>query len=297
MVEVPMDKRLAYLDTSSWNKLHAEIQTNHIKPDALHNFRVMFSSNILDELVAIDDPKLRKDIAKLTRDICYPWPFNHHIQMMAIEVLRWHEKTPLKFADYLLYDNHFRNTWQAVAEGLPGIDFVATLASNRMAYWKDNFKAQLLAGRDMHAVLMKQLGVETGMTSDDLAAFRGTDDLPKAICEDIVNDQQHLREWAKVYLPLCLGSRVPIDRFDEVDLQATPCLRVGAQYYCALTVLAASRAVKKPNRGDLGDSHHAVYAGAVDYLVTEDAKLKDIIQNYLVDVPAEVCSLSEVLSL
>lgn len=278
-------KPVLYMDTSSWNALWDLVASGRVRRHILKPFRVMFSSNVLDEVAATPEPARRTDILGLTLDVCYPTPFNHHIEVMIAELLCWRSAKRPAFKDYLLTDPDFQMSWRAFS-GLPELTEPVRLAvSQLMNSVKKEALGDLRQMRDVFPNCFKQ-------------SARQAPHLMRATLDAHLRDATFFREWAYRNLVQIYGLPITRSQLDELDPRRCPALRVGVSYFACLSYVAATGIVKphKINQGDLKDCQHAVYAGISDFFTTEEEKMRKILGELIPDVRTKVLSLKELLA-
>jgi len=278
-------KPILYMDTSSWNALWDLVASGLVRRRVLEPFRVMFSSNVLDELAGTPHAERRRSMIDLAHALCHPVPFQHHVEVMCAELLCWHSGKSAAFKDYLLCDPDFQASWLAFGQTGVVPEAVRQIASGAMESAKKEALIELRRRRDafpIPAEIVAELPAESR----------------REMLDRLFDDPPYFREWC--YQNLVQLYELPITRgeLDRLDPRSCPATSVEVSYVLCLPFLAATKMLRphRINRGDLKDMHHAVYAGIADLFVTEEDKMRKILGQLIPDVRSEVLPLREMLT-
>lgn len=271
-----MGKLQIYLDTSAYNFLLKSYPTRKISRLIRKKCEVLFSSCNLDEFGLAESP-YSSILATFAWEITNQRKLLDHIELMFREILL--ELKKIKYHSY--YDEAdigFIPTWISMKDKLLP-EIINESASNDMYFAKTIFKDfEMNIRKSFHSFNTVEKQDSLKRWQHDLKEIERQRGFNQFLITNLYNYSAEVRDV------------VTIEELLRIDYKKLKATAVGLQYYFALVFIHTHLPGKhsKPNFGDQIDFRHAFYAGIVDYFVTSDRQMLDILNNYVL---AEHCQV------
>jgi len=271
-----VDRFKIYLDTSAYNFLLKSYPTRKISRLIRNKFEVLFSSCNLDEFGIAGTP-YSSILATFAWEITNQKKLLDHIELMVGEIL-----LELKKIECLSYydetDIGFIPAWISMKDKLLP-EIINQSTSNDMYYAKTIFKDfEMNMRKTFHTFNIIEKKDSLRRWQLDLKEIERQKGFNNFLVTHLYNYYEDIRDL------------VTIEELLRINYKKLKATAVGLQYYFALGFIHTHLTGKhsKPDFGDQIDFRHAYYAGIVDYFVTSDRQMLDILNNYVL---AEHCQV------
>ncbi|MHA1376476.1 MAG: hypothetical protein ACTSR7_19535 [Promethearchaeota archaeon] len=269
-----MTKPKVYLDTSAYNYILLNYPVNEVIYTLKNNYEVYFSSCNLDEF-GICEPEISSKLAIFSHAISNQKKLLDHIELITHEMLYELGKTS-DFDYFDINDTGFYEVWELMRRKcLPQmfIDSTVKIIRSHKELHREH-------EREMRKLFVKEF--------ESINVDRK--EIMKTLWLKILNDLEN-EGWIKNFFINNLYNfysdfkkLISLDELKSIDYKHLKGTAPGLQYYFALQYIQCYQSGKmsKPDLGDQVDIRHTFYAGIVDYFITNDSRMYDIFNNYII---------------
>lgn len=263
-----------YLDTSAWNWTLAFMAGRSRR--IFRDVQILISSCVLDEF-CLASPGRAQELSSFAWEISARWKLKDHLPLSADEISshqRGVEYPSLEDTG----DPKFHEGWRLLRTGQITKEHKEWVGE-QLNEAKKRFRDWLQSLREEFAPLFVQAKTE-GLECPWPAYLRELREEGRV--SDLITGL--LQEFDLV-------ANIPdIDAIIEIDPGGVPATSCWSEYYLAQSYLASrvQGASGKPNRGEQIDFRHAAYAGVVDFFITADARMEEILNEMVFSKRAHV---------
>lgn len=281
-----MNRVKVYIDTSAYNYIISTYSIEKITPLFKDNFEVYFSSCNLDEFGLCDSSTASK-LAAFSWEISNKKKLLDHCELIIMEILyKLRKISELEYFDFS--DSTFFEMWHCmINDTFPNgyTDYVKSFAQ----YIKEGFREDSRKLRKFFKALMEEEGV-------NINQIDGLSDTIKKYWHIMLAGMESegwIHEFLKNNLYMLypdLNKAIDLEELYTIDYRKLKGTAPGIQYYFALYYVQCfqSGELSRPSRGDQADVRHAFYTGIVDYYLTNDERMIEIFNDYILSDHGEI---------